>query len=245
MQLLLPAWITNSNERSVADVPRVVLIILVVALSAQIAWHAARPLLDPSPRPLPEPLSKEQLQLSSLGDPVALAKMLMLWLQAFDNQPGISIPFRELDYNKVTGWLDNILVLDRRGQYPLLAASRVYSQVPDETRQRQMLEFVYEKFFEDPNRRWPSLAHAVYVAKHRLNDLPLALRYAEALAGHVTAGNVPHWVKQMPIYVLEDMDEIESAKILIGGLLESGAIKDEHELLFLMQRLERLEAEKK
>jgi hypothetical protein len=240
---LLPARITHSNERPVADVPRVVLIIFVITLSMQIAWRAATPLLDPVPRSLPEPLSTEQLRLVSLGDPVALAKMLMLWLQAFDNQPGISIPFRELDYTRVTGWLDNILVLDRRGQYPLLAASRVYSQVPDETRQRQMLEFVYEKFLEDPNHRWAALAHAVYVAKHRLNDLPLALHYAKSLARNVTTENVPYWVKQMQIYVLEDMHEIESAKILIGGLIESGAIKDEHELQFLMQRLEQLEAE--
>ena len=245
MQYFFPAWFSSSNERSVADVPHVVLIVLVVALCMQIVWRSANPLLNPVARPLPEPLSSEQLQIVSLGDPVALAKMLMLWLQAFDNQPGISIPFRDLDYSKVTGWLDNILELDRRGQYPLLAASRIYSQVPDETRQRQMLEFVYDKFLEDPNHRWPSLAHAVYVAKHRLNDLPLALRYAEALARYVTVENVPPWVKQMHIYALEDMHEIESAKILIGGLIDSGAIRDEHELLFLMQRLKQLEAEAK
>src|SRR3972149_11788129 len=136
MQFLLSERFSSSNERSVADVPRMVLIILVVAFFTQVAWRAAIPLLDPVSRPLPEPLSTQQLRIVSLGDPVALAKMLMLWLQAFDNQPGISIPFRELDYNKVTGWLDNILVLDRNGQYPLLAARRVYRQGPDETRRR-------------------------------------------------------------------------------------------------------------
>jgi hypothetical protein len=47
----------------------------------------------------------------------------------------------------------------------------------------------------------------------------------------------------MEIYVLEDMGEIESAKILIGGLLESGAITDAHELQFLKDRLNRLERE--
>jgi hypothetical protein len=245
MKLFLPAWITDSNERPVADVPRPVLVILVIAFVMQITWHASKPLLNPHAKPLPEPVLSAQLQLYGLGDPVAIAKMTMLWLQAFDNQPGISIPFRELDYSKVTGWLENILTLDSKGQYPLLAASRVYSQVPDEGRQRLMLEFVYEKFFEDPNRRWPSLVHAVYVAKHVLNDLPLALRYAEALAERVNIDSAPFWVTQMHIYVLEDMDEIESAKILIGGLIESGAIKDEHELQFLMQRLERLEAESK
>ena len=242
MQRLLPVWITGSNERPVTDVPRLVLVILVIAFAIQITWHATKPLLNPQAKPLPEPVLSAQLQLYGLGDPVAIAKMTMLWLQAFDNQPGISIPFRELDYHKVTGWLENILTLDSKGQYPLLAASRVYTQVPDEARQRLMLEFVHEKFFEDPDRRWPSLTHAVYVAKHVLNDLPLALRYAEALAENVTIEKAPFWVTQMNIYVLEDMDEIESAKILIGGLIDSGAIKDEHELKFLMQRLEQLEA---
>jgi hypothetical protein len=242
---ILPVWITNNNERPVADVPRPILFILIIALTMQITWQAAKPLLDPVAKPLPTPLATEQLHILSLGDPVAFAKMLMLWLQAFDNQSGISIPFRELDYNKVTGWLDNILKLDSKGQYPLLAASRVYSQVPDEIRQRQMLEFVYEKFFNDPDRRWPSLAHAVYVAKHRLEDLPLALRYAEALAENVTIEKAPFWVTQMHIYALEDMDEIESAKILLGGLLESGAITDEHELWFLQERLKKLEEQAK
>lgn len=240
---LLPVWITNSNERPVLDVPRPVLLILFIALAIQITWHAAKPLLEPAAKPLPEPMTTEQLRLFSLGDPVAIAKMIMLWLQAFDNQAGISIPFQQLDYRRVTGWLDNILTLDSKGQYPLLAASRVYSQVPDEGKQRQMLEFVYEKFFDDPDRRWPSLAHAVYVAKHRLADLPLALRYAQALAENVTVEKAPFWVTQMHIYALEDMDEIESARILIGGLLDSGVITDEHELWFLQERLKKLEEE--
>lgn len=244
MQGLFPVGRTGGNERPVKDVPRPVWIILVLALVIQIAWHAARPLLEPVAKPLPEPLATEHLRIYSLGDTVAVAKMLMLWLQAFDNQPGVSIPFSQLDYRKVTGWLQNILELDHKGQYPLLSASRVYTQVPDESRQRLMLEFVHEKFFEDPDQRWPSLAHAVYVAKHVLGDLPLALRYAKALAENVTVEKAPFWVTQMHIYVLEDMDEIESAKILIGGLIESGAIRDEHELRFLMQRLERLEAGK-
>ncbi len=41
------------------------------------------------------------LRATSLDEPIALSKMLMLYLQAFDNQPGISIPFREMDYDRV------------------------------------------------------------------------------------------------------------------------------------------------
>ena len=87
------------------------------------------------------------------------------------------------------------------------------------------------------------MTHAIYIAKHRIKDYPLALKFAHAVAQQVTANNIPSWVKQMEIYVLEDMGEIESAKILIGGLLESGAITDAHELQFLQDRLDRLERE--
>ena len=232
----------HGRERPVKDVPRPVWVILTVMLLLQIILSCFRSPVNPFVKPLPAPPDTAWIRLYSLNDAVAASRSLMLWLQAFDNQPGISIPFRQLDYEKVKAWLDTILQLDSRNQYPLLSAARIYTQVPDEYRQRLMLEFVFEKFHDDPGQRWPALAHAVYVAKHRLKDLPLALKYAKALTDNVTGAGVPFWVQQMQIYVLEDMDEIESARILIGGLLDSGAIKDEHELRFLEQRLKQLEA---
>ena len=237
----ISTFLSKREERPVSSVPKLVLFLLILALLLQITWHASRPPLTAAAQALPSAPPIQTLQLLHFGDSIALGKIIMLWLQAFDYQPGISIPFKALDYSKLTGWLEKILWLDQRGQYPLFAASRLYSQVPDEAKKRQMLEFVYEQFFIDPNRRWPALAHAVYVAKHRLHDLPLALRYANALAKNVTVEGVPYWVKQMEIYVLEDLGEIESAKILIGGLLESGTIKDVNELMFLQQRLKSLE----
>jgi hypothetical protein len=104
------------------------------------------------------------------------------------------------------------------------------------------LEFVYEEFLRDPDRRWPWLAHAALLAKHRLKDLALARRYAAAVDRHTTAPDVPLWAKQMEIFILEDMDELEAAKIMLGGLLESGAIRDPAEARFLAERLKALEA---
>ncbi len=234
-------FIKRTEVRPVSDIPRAVIIIFLLALVFQLGWHAGRPDITARAKALPEPPSTHELKLISIGDSIALSKMMMLWLQAFDNQPGISIPFKQLDYDMLINWLGRVLILDSRAQYPMLAASRVYSEVPDDAKKRQILEFVHRKFLAEPDMRWSSLAHAVYVAKYRLQDLPLALRYAHSLAEHVTAKEIPAWVKQMEIYVLEDMGEIESAKVLIGGLLESGTITDAHELMFLQERLQRLE----
>jgi hypothetical protein len=104
-----------------------------------------------------------------------------------------------------------------------------------------VLEFIYQEFARDPDRRWPWLAHAALLAKHRLKDLPLARRYAAAIDRMTTSRDVPLWAKQMEIFILEDMDELEAARIMLGGLLERGEIRDPNELRFLRRRLEELE----
>ena len=230
-----------ATERPVSFVPRPVLALVAMGLLLQLAWHGLQPPPRPLAEDLPSPPQASVLRLASMGDPLALSKVLMLWLQIFDNQPGISLPFRALDYARVESWLERILELDPRGQYPLLAASRLYGAVPDPVRQRRMLDFVHEQFQEDPARRWPWLAHAVIIAKYQLKDLTLALKYARTLADIPGRGEIPHWAQQMEIFVLEDMGELEAARILIGGLLDNGRITDPHEFRFLNGRLKQLE----
>ncbi len=232
---------THSTQRPVSSVPGTVSLVLLLALGLQFVLHGYYVERDVVGKSLTLAPSEHHASMLGLGDNIAIAKILMLWLQAFDNQPGLSIPLARLDYGRVTGWLQLILDLDPRGQYPLFAAARIYAGIQDEDKQRQMLGFVYRNFFKDPNHRWPALAHAVYIAKHRLNDMPLALKYAEAMADNVTAKDIPFWVKQMHIYVLEDMGELEAARILLGGLIESGTIRDPNELEFLRSRLRNLE----
>jgi hypothetical protein len=231
--------VSARDERPLRAVPRPLLATLAAALALQIAWQAAQPKPVASARALPAPPTVAALRIASLGEPLPLAQMMMLYLQAFDNQPGISIPFRELDYGRVIEWLAAALALDARASYPLLVASQVYAQVPDEARTRMMFEFVYRQFLRDPDRRWRWLAHAALVAKHRLKDQSLALFYAREIARLAPAA--PGWARQMHIFILEDLGEIESAKILLGALLSTGEISDEHELHFLTGRLQAMQ----
>jgi hypothetical protein len=209
-------------------------ILLGASLAAQLAWQAA--LGPPRPRAveLPPPPSAQALRLASFGEAEALARLSMLYLQAFD--------IRSLDYARLRSWLGALLELDPRSQYALFAASRIYAEHPDPARSRVMLEFVYEQFLLDPNRRWPWLAHCALLAKHRLKDLPLARRYAAAIDRHTTAADVPLWARQMEIFILEEMNELEAARIMLGGMLASGAVRDPEEARFLKERLEELEA---
>ena len=228
------------DERPLARVPRRGWLILALALAAQISFSSAIPRAAPTAADLRPPPSVAAVVGASLGDVLPAAKVMNLLLQAHDNQPGLSIPFAKVDYLMVIRWLDRILELDPRGPYPLLAASRLYAEVPDPARQRLMLDFVQRQFRADPNRRWAALAHAAYIAKHRLKDLALAREYAQSLRLYATGPTVPAWARQMEILLLADMNELASARVLLGALLESGQVTDPAEFRFLASRLKEI-----
>ena len=232
----------RDDERPLGSLPAWLWLALAAALALQVGWRTLEPVAAPRELDLPAPPSSAALRVASFGEPEAIARVTMLYLQAFDYGAGNLTPYRKLDYRRLVDWLHNVLELDPRSQYPLFAAARVYAETADEMRARLMLEFVYREFFVDPDRRWPWLAHAALLAKHRLKDLALARRYAQAIDQYTRASDVPLWAKHMEIFILEDMNELEAARIMLGGLLASGTIHDPAEARFLAERLKALEA---
>jgi hypothetical protein len=231
----------SGDERPIADVPAIIWAALGLALAAQIAWRSASPPPAMAAADLPPAPSVASLRLAALGEPEALARLSMLYLQAYDYGGANTTSYSRLDYGRLVAWLDAILALDPRSDYPLFAASRVYAENPDPARTRLALEFVYRQFLAAPDRRWASLAQAALIAKHRLKDLPLARRYAAAIDRYTRSPDVPLWARQMEVFILEDMDELEAARIVLGGMLASGNIKDPQEARFLARRLKELE----
>ena len=229
------------NARPLSRLPGWLWPALAAALAGQIAIRAGSGRGPAVAAELPPPPTAQALRLASFGEPQALARLAMLYLQAFDLGANNAVPYQALDYPRLIGWLRAILALDPRSEYPLFSAARLYAEVPDPGRSRLMLEFIHEQYLLDPNRRWPWLAHAALLAKHRLHDLPLARRYAAAIDRYTTTNDVPLWARQMQVFILEDMNELDSARILIGGLLASGKVRDADEARFLRRKLEEIE----
>ena len=231
-----------AEERSMSAVPAWVMWFLAAALLLQLGLQVPRPAPVGRAEQLETPPPEAVLRVASLGEPITTSHLLTLYLQAFDNQPGISIPFRDIDYARVRAWLSAALRLDPIGQYPLMLAAQVYALVNVEEKQRYMMEFVYQEFLADPDRRWRWLAHCSIMARHRLNDMKLSMKYADAISKH--AGSASGWARQMRIFMLADMGETDRAAVLLGGLLANGEVTDAKEIHFLTERLEELKASK-
>ncbi len=231
----------RSEQRAIGAVPRWIAVGLVLAFAAQFAVHLSFAPSRTAAADLPPAPAAGALRAASFGEPEAVARLAMLWLQAFDSSAENRLPYRELDYDRLIGWLGAIQRTDPKSAYPLFAASRIYAEVPDAEKARAAIEFVYREYLEAPRERWPALAHAALLAKHRLGNLALALRYARALRAIADEPGIPLWAAQMEAFVLEDMNELEAAKVMLGGLLAAGRISDPAERRFLEARIAELE----
>ncbi|MBF8274050.1 MAG: hypothetical protein HW380_3155 [Magnetococcales bacterium] len=225
--------------------PPLLTALLVIGVVMQLVLGSLRPPLTATPEDLPPPSPPVLMQLAALGDRVAWSRLLMLWIQNFDNQPGLAIPFRHLDYTRLAGWLETILALDPQSEYPLFVALYLYAGIPDPQRMRIMLDFIHRQFLLDPAKRWRWLAFAAVNARHRLNDTPLALKYLDELALRVEQGKLPQWVLGVRLSILHATGQLESARQLIGGLLYHREVVAPTEIKFLSDWLEKLEADGK
>lgn len=181
--------------------------LVAAAIAAQVLVRALLPPPSIAAEPVPPAPASAWLRAASLGEPEVLSRMLMLHVQTFDQ--GHS--WRTLDYTALAAWLDRALDLDPRAQAPLLAAADVYGAVHDPARVRIMLDWIERRFSEDPTRRWPWLAHAALLARHRLHDPALALRYAQALRRHATGPQVPPWVRELEPVLAQDSERDAAA----------------------------------
>src|SRR4051794_26633950 len=85
------------RERPLSAVPRAVLATLIVAVAAQVAVRSTAPAAALRAEDLPAPPSAPVLRLASFAEPIALAKIMMLYLQSADYRAGDPVPYRHLD----------------------------------------------------------------------------------------------------------------------------------------------------
>ncbi|MBF0438185.1 MAG: hypothetical protein HQL93_03595 [Magnetococcales bacterium] len=231
---------TSSSRR---PSPRWLIALVLIAMGFQATWKIMTPLPTAQFTDFPSPPSSEVLRLSSLGDPISMAIFWMVWLQTFDDQAGVVVPFHKMNFHHLTRWLERILSLDPRSDYPLFAAIRVYAFVPDPDQQRLILDFVHQAFLDAPKNRWQWLAFATLQARHRLQDPQRARLYMDDLGKTIFDNQLPFWVRGLHARILSEQNELEGAKAVIGGIMvhEPATERQKRALATWIEQLEHYE----
>jgi hypothetical protein len=224
----------------VADARVVAGVVLAAAALVQAAFSASVPREWRPDRSIGPPPDARVAAVASLGETRGAAYGLALVLQGFDTQAGEQQRLRELDHDATAAWLARIGTLAPATGYDAYLATRIYADVMPAPVLRRVLEHVHDRFLESPDANWSSLVHAVWIAAHPLADRPLAARFARALRERAGPA-VPQWARELQGLVAADLDELESARALVGALHSSGATGDAREQQRLAERLRALE----
>ncbi|MCP4488304.1 MAG: hypothetical protein GY820_13435 [Gammaproteobacteria bacterium] len=226
------------SERSLTGLPRPLLIGFVLILSIQIITQRQADMqrVD-SYRPLSNPLSVPIYAGLSMASDKLLSYLLVLRLQLHDNQAGRHVRYDNIDYTTLVEWLSKINQLNPDSEYPMLLASRVYSQTKHKSRLRLLLGFIDQTFTKNPQLHWRRQTEATVIAKHQLGDLPLALAMAQKLADQAGSVKMPRWARDMHFLLLGDLNEFETGIIIVQGLLKDGQVTDPDEISFLREKL--------
>jgi hypothetical protein len=212
-------------------------LLLAVCLSANVLYQRRNPPAGFDIVDLGTPPPAPVVRLAALGESVFAGYLVTIFLQNVDVPLGRATPLAGLDRPALIRWFDLATDLDPGSGSPMLLATRHYAETGTPAQRRIMLDWVYRRFEERPNQRWPWLVHAVFVARHVLKDNALAESYAAALRTQVTDPTVPPWVRQMELLLRADLGETEDARAILRGLVAAGQIRSPAELKFLESRL--------
>ena len=225
-------------ERPMRMLPRPLLAGFVLLFVFQaVNHHLGRERLEATYQPLTRPYSADAYRAMAMGSYRLLGYLLSLRLQLHDNQAGQHFRYSLMDYDLLVDWLETLSDIDTDSEYPMLLASRIYTQTGNPERLRKILGFIERRFDDNPQLHWRRLAEASLIAKHKLKDLDLALRFADKLAKQPASVKMPHWARDFQFLLLAELNETESAIAIIEALLQSGSVKDPDERRFLREKL--------
>jgi hypothetical protein len=225
-------------ERPFNSLPRPLVACFLLILVVQI-WAVQGSLSagDLAYKPLAEPFASSTYRVASMGSDRLLSYLLAIRLQLHDNQSGKHIRYEQLDYQKLTHWLNEITALNPHSEYSAILASRVYSQTSDKQNMRLMIDFIQASFTREPQLHWRRMTEATILAKHKLGDLSLALSLAEQLTAQPIDVVMPQWARDMQFILLGELNEFEAGIAIIVAMLESGSLENADERRFLSVKL--------
>jgi hypothetical protein len=212
-------------------------LLLCICLVANVLFQRQNPPARLEVVDLGTPPPAKIVRMAALGESIFAGYLVMLFLQNVDVPVGRATPLADIDRDALIHWFDLTTDLDPNSGYPLLLATRHYAETGTPAQRRIMLDWIYQRFEERPNQRWPWLVHGVFVARHVLKDNALAEFYASALRNQVTDPTLPLWVRQMDLLLRADLGETEDARAILGALVAAGQIRSPAELKFLEARL--------
>lgn len=164
--------------------------------------------------------SKEGAMMMTLGDAQFSYRFGAITLQNLGNTGGNIVPVKDYDYEKLGKWFWLLNDLDPASNHVPMMAAYYFGATPVVKDLTVVVRYLGHVGQVPVGNKWRWLVQAVFLARHRLNDLDLALDYAYKLSRMNPAGDtLPVWARQMPAFVLSEQGEKESSRKIVEDIL--------------------------
>ena len=185
-------------------------------------WIYARP-LQTSWRNVPPAPSEFAAHATGLGDNDLAYRIIGFMLQNIGKVDGRTQNLKTYDYNELTDWFFAAYDLQPNSSYVPLLATYYYGATSDPEQIRTLIGFLKVAGNDPIGERWRWLIHAIFLARHKVKDLDLALEVAEILKD-LEKPNKPLWLNMMPAFIKNETNgesEKEEAYLLLKSMLET------------------------
>ncbi|MDP2205195.1 MAG: hypothetical protein Q8K65_02705 [Alphaproteobacteria bacterium] len=164
--------------------------------------------------------TKNGARIMTLGDEQFSYRFGAITLQNLGSSGGRITAIKDYDYQKLGQWFWLLHGLDPASNHVPMMAAYYFgaTQKPEDI--AVVVEYLGTIGQNPAGNKWRWLAHAIFLARHRMDNLPLALDMAYVLSRMQPIGDVlPAWARQMPAFVLAEQGEKQTARRLIEEIL--------------------------
>lgn len=211
---------------------RLSLAALVGAFALQALFWLNTRALRPDFGLVPPVPTSEAIQALAFGDGQFLYRALGLRIQNTGDDGGRFTPLDRYDYGRLEGWFMALDGLDPVSDFVPVVAGYYFSNTPKRPDIVHVVNYLRHYARHDPARSWRWLAHAVYLARHRMKDQRLALEVARELTA-LDVPDMPSWARQMQVFILADLGENEAARALMLRILDTDPNLSKEERAFI------------
>lgn len=148
------------------------------------------------------------------GDRELSYRNIGLMLQNAGDTGGRTTNLNDYDYQTIEDWLWLSNKMNDRSRYVPNLAAYYFGAAKDAENLEHLVDYLAHVGMDNRNENWRWLAHAVFLARFKLDDQPRALELANRLAA-ISDENMPGWTKVMPAYVMNTMGNKKEARDML------------------------------
>lgn len=178
--------------------------------------------------------TRQGAAMMMLGDEQFSFRFGALTLQNLGDGGGRVTPIKDYDFNKLGKWFWLLNALDPASEHVPLITAFYFGGAPDPQQIKVVVDYLAYVGQNPAGEKWRWLAHAAYLALHKMKDPGLALDLAYKLSKmKPLSGDLPGWARQMPAFILKKQGQTESAREFIERVFVEGGVTNVNEINFM------------